>query len=78
MDLIRYLYEENTTLTELANKFGYNRSTLCNIKRKMQSPSLLTALKLKHLSNEKIDFDLMLTDEDYAYLKEWRAKYPKK
>lgn len=76
MDLGYFIYSHKVTLKAIAEKYSLNRSTINNLKQRRQSPTLLTAMKLKHAANDEISYEEMLSHSDVVHFNEWKNKHP--
>ena len=78
MDFNKFVYEKKIHLTNIAKECNLSRSTITKLKKRSHSPNLLTALKLRALSNNELELDMMLTDEDIRDYLSFLAKIKKK
>lgn len=71
MDLKTYIFISERTGTELASKVNCSTVTITSAKRKRRTPSLMTALKLMHLSGDMIKPLDLLSDVDMEEYTKW-------
>ena len=73
MDLAEYLFRSHTESKEIASLIDCNACTVSNIKMRNNSPCLIIALKLLHISEDKIKLEDLLSYEDLVKFKEWKS-----
>lgn len=73
MELDEYLFIQKTNCRQLAKELCISEVSVGRYKKKMASPSLLTAIKLYIHSKGQVDFKEMLGDEDKETLEEWKS-----
>jgi DNA-binding XRE family transcriptional regulator len=72
MDLDEYLWKYKLKMNKLAKDVEVSQPSISSIKSKRTSPSLLTALKLYHISKGKINLEHLLTKEQSALYEKWK------
>jgi len=74
MDLDIYSWSTRKPLKKIAEEIGCSLQSLSLAKTKQVTPGPGIALRLIEISEGKITYEELLSDEDKKNLEEWRAK----